>query len=308
MSGAVLLPGCRERAWEPGEGYERCGRLWLPPSLAEPDVLPAKPIGIGTFSGAGGMDLGFTQAGWHMAAATEGWATAACTYLVNLGDTSTLVHCVGDTLPEGKKHEVAWHAAHRDEPVPADEFLQACGCDMAAGSGWIATKPDVQGCERFYLGDICALTGAQILNDLELTGADIGAVIGGPPCQGFSRAGKRNPDDPRNELVFEFMRLVCEICPKAFCMENVPGILDMVTRDGIPVIDALSLMAEEGGLGTFEALRRSLAETAGVGAALRTKKASGRRMPPGVSGAGHFEKDAPEPVEDDQLAMFEALA
>ena len=95
-------------------------------------------------------------------------------------------------------------------------------------------------------------------------------MFGGPPCQGFSKAGRRQPDDPRNELVFEFMRIVCEINPRSFCMENVPGMLDMTTRDGVPAIDALALMAQEGGMGTFEAIRRSLTQTAGMGAALRT--------------------------------------
>ena len=41
--------------------------------------------------------------------------------------------------------------------------------------------------------------------------------------------------------------------------------LEMTTRDGVPVIDALALMAQEGGMGTFEAIRRSLTETAGAG-------------------------------------------
>ena len=83
-------------------------------------------------------------------------------------------------------------------------------------------------------------------------------------------------------------------------MENVPGMLDMVTRDGVPVIDALALMAQEGGMGTFQAIRRSLAETAGAGAALRTMTAtSSRGQPqPGVSGNGHVH------VEDDQLNLF----
>jgi DNA (cytosine-5)-methyltransferase 1 len=318
LTRSVLLPGARERALVLGDDYERSGGLWLPPSVVEPPELPRTsdlPIAVGLFSGAGGMDLGFTQAGFHVAAASEGWATAACTYLVNLGGPDTVVHCIGETLPEGKKAEVAWHAAHRDTPVLADEFLAACKCEMAAGSGWIATHraeglTEADGgdfwalpCEHFYLGDLCALTGAQILEDLGRTGDEIGCVQGGPPCQGFSRAGKRQADDPRNELVFEFMRVVVEIKPQAFCMENVPGMLDMVTRDGVPVIDALALMAEDGGMGTFEALRRSLAETAGVGAALRTKTATGRKLPPGISGAGHFEKNAPEPVEDDQLSM-----
>ena len=125
-------------------------------------------------------------------------------------------------------------------------------------------------------------------------------VFGGPPCQGFSRAGRHQADDPRNELVFEFMRIVCEMHPRSCCMEDVPGMLDMVTRDGGPVIDALALMAQEGGMGTFHAIRRSLVDTAGAGAALRTMTAtSSRGQPqPGVSGNGHVD------VEDDQLNLF----
>ena len=50
-------------------------------------------------------------------------------------------------------------------------------------------------------------------------------IIGGPPCQGFSTIGKRLVKDPRNELVFEFIRFVNVIQPKVFLMENVRGLL-----------------------------------------------------------------------------------
>lgn len=53
----------------------------------------------------------------------------------------------------------------------------------------------------------------------------IHVVSGGPPCQGFSVAGKRNPEDPRNRLFYEFIRVVSEIKPWYVVMENVPGIL-----------------------------------------------------------------------------------
>lgn len=52
--------------------------------------------------------------------------------------------------------------------------------------------------------------------------ADI--VIGGPPCQAFSLVGKRLEDDPRAHLVFAFSRIVERIRPRAFVMENVPGL------------------------------------------------------------------------------------
>lgn len=53
----------------------------------------------------------------------------------------------------------------------------------------------------------------------------IDIVIGGPPCQGFSYAGKRMIDDPRNFLYKEFVEIVKKIKPKVFLMENVEGIL-----------------------------------------------------------------------------------
>jgi DNA (cytosine-5)-methyltransferase 1 len=54
----------------------------------------------------------------------------------------------------------------------------------------------------------------------------VDTIIGGPSCQGFSTMGKQDASDERNQLLFEFVRLVEEVRPKAFCMENVPGLLD----------------------------------------------------------------------------------
>jgi site-specific DNA-cytosine methylase len=54
---------------------------------------------------------------------------------------------------------------------------------------------------------------------------EINLVFGGPPCQGFSIAGLKFKDDPRNELYKEFIRIIKGIKPKYFVMENVMGIL-----------------------------------------------------------------------------------
>lgn len=48
-------------------------------------------------------------------------------------------------------------------------------------------------------------------------------VVGGPPCQGFSTAGKGNPDDPRNFLWREYFRIVEKVRPLALLLENVAG-------------------------------------------------------------------------------------
>ena len=64
----------------------------------------------------------------------------------------------------------------------------------------------------------------------EIGSPQVHVVVGGPPCQGFSVAGKRDPNDPRNRLFREFVRVVSEIRPWYVVMENVPGILTIQKR------------------------------------------------------------------------------
>ena len=59
----------------------------------------------------------------------------------------------------------------------------------------------------------------------DIGGIDV--IVGGPPCQGFSISGKRNPKDPRNQLYSGFVALVKCLKPKAFVMENVPNLIAM---------------------------------------------------------------------------------
>ena len=68
-----------------------------------------------------------------------------------------------------------------------------------------------------YEGDIKPLIGDK----------SIDVIIGGPPCQGMSLSGPRKFDDPRNKLYLSYIRLVEEIKPKAFVIENVPGLVGL---------------------------------------------------------------------------------
>jgi DNA (cytosine-5)-methyltransferase 1 len=70
-------------------------------------------------------------------------------------------------------------------------------------------------------------------------GQTIDIIVGGPPCQGFSIAGKRDKKDPRNSLFVEFVKYLNYFKPKAFIMENVMGILSMKTEKGEKVIDII---------------------------------------------------------------------
>ncbi|WP_066423449.1 DNA cytosine methyltransferase [Anabaena sp. 4-3] len=68
------------------------------------------------------------------------------------------------------------------------------------------------------------ITGQEIRNNSLIGEKEIDVVFGGPPCQGFSLIGKRFFEDPRNSLVFHYIRVVLELQPKYFVFENVKGI------------------------------------------------------------------------------------
>lgn len=76
-----------------------------------------------------------------------------------------------------------------------------------------------------YHGDIAKLTGAECMKLAGIKKGALDVLDGSPPCQGFSTAGKRKFDDPRNSLFKEYGRLLNELQPKVFVMENVTGLV-----------------------------------------------------------------------------------
>lgn len=73
--------------------------------------------------------------------------------------------------------------------------------------------------------DIAKLSGNDIKRKLCFNGDDIAGVVGGPPCQGFSAIGRRDKNDARNMSFVHFFRIVSEVLPRFFLVENVPGIM-----------------------------------------------------------------------------------
>ena len=69
------------------------------------------------------------------------------------------------------------------------------------------------------------ITSLEMFKDKKMPEIDL--MIGGPSCQGFSRAGRRDKSDPRNMLFGEYVRVVNEIRPKYIVLENVEGFVDM---------------------------------------------------------------------------------
>lgn len=142
--------------------------------LAMTDVAPrtmedmfidsTRPLVVDLFAGAGGLSLGFEQAGYDVIASVE------------LDPIHSLVH----------------------------EFNFPYG--------------------TIFCSDVTAITGDEIREQSALGSREIHAVVGGAPCQGFSMIGKRQLDDPRNRLLGEFARLVIELQPRYFVLENVAGL------------------------------------------------------------------------------------
>jgi len=84
---------------------------------------------------------------------------------------------------------------------------------------------------NLHLRDVATLTGREIE---EIIGGKVEGVFGGPPCQGFSSIGLRDVNDPRRRLLLEFFRLIDELRPAFFVMENVQGLAHKNAR---PLLD-----------------------------------------------------------------------
>lgn len=108
------------------------------------------------------------------------------------------------------------------------------GYSMAGYRELLAVEWDDNAVETFnanfhdvpvYHGDIAQLTVQQVFDMTGLKAGELDVFDGSPPCQGFSTAGKRMIDDPRNQLFREYVRLLNGLQPKAFVMENVSGMV-----------------------------------------------------------------------------------
>lgn len=132
--------------------------------MTSSNMTNRRPIGIDLFAGAGGLSLGFEQAGFDIAAAVEIDPVHCATHEYNFPNTKTICASVTD------------------------------------------------------------IDGTDIRRLAHLDDQEIDVVFGGAPCQGFSLIGRRALDDPRNQLVFHYVRLIRELQPKYFVFENVKGL------------------------------------------------------------------------------------
>jgi len=165
------------------------------------DMGRVKPTSIDLFCGAGGMTLGFEQAGFNVLAAFDLEEFNVATHKKNFPETTA------------------------------------------------------------FSVDLSKETGDSLRTLADVDGAGIDVVFGGPPCQGFSYGGRQDADDKRNLLVYDFARLVRELRPKYFVLENVKGLLSKQSR---PILDSFVRRIKRAGYGVVEPIRALNAAEYGV--------------------------------------------
>lgn len=138
--------------------------------------------------------------------------------------------------------ELMWqkHLAPRADNAPtvistfAGGGGSSLGYSMAGYRELLAVEWDNNAVETFrlnfpevpvYHGDIAKLSVDECLKLAGIGPGELDILDGSPPCQGFSTAGKRVLDDPRNSLFKEYVRLLRGLRPKVFVMENVSGMV-----------------------------------------------------------------------------------
>lgn len=148
------------------------------------DVTAGRPLVVDLFAGAGGLSLGFEQAGYDVVAAVELDPIHSAVHEFNFPYSTT------------------------------------------------------------FCRNATTVTGDEIRSYSALGSRELHAVVGGAPCQGFSLIGKRALDDPRNALLCEFARIVLELQPRYFVLENVAG---LTVGDHRKLLDEVIEVFEQGG-------------------------------------------------------------
>lgn len=174
------------------------------------------------FAGCGGFSLGMIQAGMKCVSALEFSDDAAHTYWYNLcyntwshlwidqEDTKTIAK-VQKTWENGKTSNWLFKKGVPDN--------------------WLQVKEPMP-CLNLFLMDITKLEPEYWMELCGVKPGDIGVFVGGPPCQGFSTAGKREEGDKRNLLALRMIYYAEIAKPRYVLIENVPGLLTLGRKKG----------------------------------------------------------------------------
>lgn len=169
---------------------------------------------IDLFAGCGGLSLGLESEGFKSVLAVEKSDMAAETYYRNFIQHSLSSPEFDDAWEEFKNLPFSMQSSH-----------------------------------GLVVGEVALLlSDKQKLSSLKEQNIDV--IAGGPPCQGFSLAGRRNPEDPRNQLPWQFIDIIDAISPKIVVMENVLGMSQNFKKHNIESpFDLLKAILEKAGQG-----------------------------------------------------------
>lgn len=202
-----------------------------------------QPVAIELFSGAGGFSLGIHEGGFDVVAAVEWDFWASVTYLTNLAHPNCDLFFASDADEKRWKSELA-KARARARKKGGDQSAALDSDSDWFGSGYRAATNMRGGCRAFVFGDVRKIHGYQLV-EASGAGDEIDLLFGGPPCQGLSTANAKSClEDPRNGLMWEFMRIVDELKPKAFLIENVPRLLTVANG---ALFNAIAKLANKSG-------------------------------------------------------------
>lgn len=217
---------------------------------------PKHPQGGDIFAGCGGASLGFKSAGIQIRFAVEFEPHAALTYMVNLGSYPCSLHFETEQLEARFAKLLERGDSKALNRQGKDAKIQV---PMTSGmSGVMESRCSVPGTDHMWVWDVSKLTGRMLLDPIGIEPGKLDFLHGSPPCQGFSTAGRQDPTDPRNSLMLEYARLITEIQPKTFTLEQVPNVLNMTTADGQPMIEAFVDCLDASGYSTRKALTKMM--------------------------------------------------
>jgi len=156
--------------------------------------------------------------------------------------SQSIARQVGNSVPPALMRAVA--ECVRDNVLRKDGFTymsvfagcggSSLGYKQAGGVGLAAVEFDAAAAETYRLNfpgvpvverDVREVTAEELLEVAGIGPGELDILDGSPPCQGFSTAGKREMGDARNDLSWEFARLIEGMQPRAFVMENVSGLV-----------------------------------------------------------------------------------
>lgn len=183
------------------------------------------PTFIELFAGCGGLSLGLRSVGFHEVMANELSSMPAETFALNLMNVDMRSSEFQMAKPQDRK--VLWIDPSSDDVSKrlVDNPFERPETDMTELSG----INDFTG--KLIVGDIRRLNAFIEKRGSALIHGEVDLVSGGPPCQSFSLAGRRELGNQRNQLPWEFAKFVDSQRPRMVLLENVEGILRPFKQD-----------------------------------------------------------------------------